>query len=179
MFAKVTAKPLIEWMVNLRLHPMVETDIPLLHEWIQRPHVAQWWGSRDAAASLADTKRKYLPRLEEHSTVKGYIATLGGEPIRFIQSYATFACGNGWWKTKRPGVHGLDQFLGDRGMLGQGLGTQMVKAFVRMLFADANVTKVQTNPNPANGRAIRCYGRISYHVVRKLLRRWSSTTDGN
>ncbi len=165
---------MIEWTVNFSFHPMVATDIPLLHEWIQRPHVAQWWGSRDAAASLAETKRKYLPRLEESSAVKGYIAILEGESIGFIQTYVALACGNGWWKDETdPGVRGIDQFLGGGDKLGQGLGTQMVKAFVRKLFEDANVTRVQTDPNPANGRAIRCYEKVGFNVVRKIV-----TPDG-
>jgi RimJ/RimL family protein N-acetyltransferase len=170
----MSAKPLLEWMANLSFHPMVETDIPLLHEWIQRPHVAQWWGSRADAASLADTKRKYLPRLEEGSAVKGYIANLEGEPIGFIQSYVALGCENGWWKDETdPGVRGIDQFLGDGGKLGQGLGTQMVKAFVRRLFEDANVTKLQTDPNPMNGRAIRCYEKVGFQVIKRIV-----TPDG-
>jgi RimJ/RimL family protein N-acetyltransferase len=33
----------------------------------------------------------------------------------------------------------------------------MIGAFVQVLFADPAVTVVQTDPSPANGRAIRCY----------------------
>jgi len=43
--------------LDVKFRPMIETDVPLLHEWIQRPHVAEWWGGRGASAQLEDTNR--------------------------------------------------------------------------------------------------------------------------
>ena len=129
--------------------PMREADVPLLHEWIHRPHVAAWWGRGDTHDSVEDTKQKYLPRLEYRSAAKGYIALVSGEPIGFIQSYVAIDCGDGWWEDEiDPGVRGIDQFLCDSDTLGNGLGSRMVAAFVRKLFADPAVTKVQADPDP-------------------------------
>ena len=160
--------------LDIKFRPMLETDVPLLHEWIHRPHVAEWWGGGNAGTDVEDAKRKYLPRLEPGSPVKGYFALLGGEPIGFIQSYAALGCGNGWWENETdPGVRGIDQFLGDGSKLGKGLGTRMVAAFLRKLFEDPSVTRVQTDPDPANGRAIRCYEKAGFRIVRKIV-----TPDG-
>ena len=41
----------------------------------------------------------------------------------------------------------------------------MVKAFVQRLFADPVVTVVQTDPSPANERAIRSYVRAGFNAV--------------
>jgi RimJ/RimL family protein N-acetyltransferase len=41
----------------------------------------------------------------------------------------------------------------------------MVRAFVDRLFADLAVTSVQTDPSPANRRAIRCYARAGFETV--------------
>ena len=49
----------------------------------------------------------------------------------------------------------------------------MVAAFVRQLFEDPGVTKVQTDPNPTNARAIRCYEKAGFHPVGKV-----ATPDG-
>ena len=160
--------------LDVRFRPMLETDVPLLHEWIQRPHVAEWWGGRGASAHLEDTKRKYLPRLRDSSSVKCHLAILHGEPIGFIQSYVALGCGDGWWQDETdPGVRGIDQFLGDGSKLGQGLGTRMVTAFVRKLFEDPSATRVQTDPNPVNGRAIRCYEKAGFRIVGEIV-----TPDG-
>ena len=153
---------------------MVEADLPLLHEWIRQPHVAEWWDGGEAAALLEDTRRKYLPRLDDASLVNGHFALLHGEPIGFIQSYVALGCGDGWWEDETdPGVRGIDQFLGDGSKLGQGLGTRMVTAFVQRLFEDRSVTRVQTDPNPANGRAIRCYEKAGFRRAGAIV-----TPDG-
>jgi hypothetical protein len=100
--------------LDVRFRPIVDTDVPLLHEWLQRAHVAEWWGGGAVCEHLEDTRRQYLPRLDDTSAVKGYFALLHGEPIGFIQSYVALGCGNGWWEDETdPGVRGIDQFLGD------------------------------------------------------------------
>ena len=157
--------------ISFRL--LQEIDLPLLHDWIHRPHVAQWWG-RDEGQNLEYTKAKYLPRLQESSSIKAYIALLFGEPIGFIQSYVALGCGGGWWEDETdPGVRGMDQFLCDGDKLDQGIGSRMVAAFVRQLFDDPSVTKVQTDPDPTNVRAIRCYEKARFRSVGKV-----ATPDG-
>src|SRR5206468_7730498 len=97
---------------SIAFRPLLEADLLLLHDWIHRPHVAHWWGAGGPPSDFSDTRRKYLPRLHEHSSVKPYIALLADEPIGFIQSYVAIECGDGWWKDETdPGVHGTDQFL--------------------------------------------------------------------
>jgi ribosomal protein S18 acetylase RimI-like enzyme len=49
----------------------------------------------------------------------------------------------------------------------------MVRAFVARLFADPAVTRVQTDPSPDNGRAIRCYAKAGFHPVGEV-----DTPDG-
>lgn len=158
----------------ITFRPLRAADLPLLHDWIHRPHVVQWWGGGDAGESLEDTKKKYLPRLQEGSSVKGYIALLSGEPIGFVQSYVALGSGDGWWEDETdPGVRGIDQFLCDGGRLGQGIGSRMVAAFMRLLFEDESVTRVQTDPDPINARAIRCYRKAGFAAVRSV-----ATPDG-
>jgi RimJ/RimL family protein N-acetyltransferase len=81
---------------------------------------------------------------------------------------------DGWWvDVHDPGVHGIDQFLADPARLGQGLGTQMVRALVAQLFADRGVTRIQVDPSPANGRAIRCYEKAGFRRAGEIV-----TPDG-
>ncbi len=49
----------------------------------------------------------------------------------------------------------------------------MVRQFVARLFADPQVTQVQTDPSPSNGRAIRAYEKAGFRRVAKVL-----TPDG-
>ncbi|MGJ7603837.1 GNAT family N-acetyltransferase [Variovorax sp. LT1R20] len=146
---------------GLTFRPMLASDLPLLREWLGRPHVAEWWG---AAPSQVEVDADYAPMLSPASTERAYIALLDGAPIGYIQSYVVMGSGNGWWEDERdPGARGIDQFLAHPDQLNRGLGSAMVRAFVDRLFEDPAVTKVQTDPSPTNRRAIRSYLRAGFH----------------
>jgi len=159
---------------SVSFREMREDDIAPFHEWLQRPHVAEWWGHDHETPSLGKTRAKYLPRVLERNAVCPYIALLDGHSIGWAQSYVARGVGGGWWEEETdPGVRGIDQFLCDAHSLGQGLGTRMVTAFVTLLFSDPAVTRIQTDPDPENARAIRCYEKSGFHAVKRII-----TPDG-
>jgi aminoglycoside 6'-N-acetyltransferase-1b len=157
---------------SISFRPLAWDDLPTLCEWIARPHVAEWW---DLPPSLAEAREEYGPLIEGAVPHRAYIAHLGDAPLGFIQSYVPAEChGDGWWLEEHDaGVRGIDQFLADGGTLGRGLGTAMVRAFVDRLFEDARVSRIQTDPSPANARAIRCYEKGGFRVAREVV-----TPDG-
>jgi AacA4 family aminoglycoside N(6')-acetyltransferase len=158
--------------VTLRL--MTESDLVMLHEWLNRPHIVEWWGGEEERPSLSEVLEHYRPRVLGEEPVSMYIAMLASEPIGFAQSYTALGCGDGWWEEETdPGVRGIDQSLANPAQLNQGLGTRLVRALVERLFADPAVTKIQTDPAPANLRAIRCYEKAGF-VKERII----STPDG-
>ncbi len=38
--------------------PMTADDLPLIVQWLKRPHVMQWWGDTHEHARFALTKRR-------------------------------------------------------------------------------------------------------------------------
>jgi aminoglycoside 6'-N-acetyltransferase Ib len=158
--------------VTLRL--MADDDIPMLHDWLNRPHIVEWWGGEEARLTLAQTRDEYSPGVMAKANVTPYIAMLGDEPIGYAQSYVALGSGGGWWEEiTDPGVRGIDQLLADPARLGQGLGTHMVAALVEHLFSDPDVTAIQTDPSPANVRAIRCYEKVGFQQIKTM-----TTPDG-
>jgi RimJ/RimL family protein N-acetyltransferase len=156
---------------SLSFRRLTRDDLPTLHEWVQRPHVAEWWTKPRA---LTEIETDYLPSIEGTSSTRAYIACLDGQPIGFIQVYVVKGSGNGWWEDEAdPGARGIDQFLADADRLDQGLGTAMIEAFVEKLFGDPEVTKVQTDPCPQNQRAIRCYTKAGFRPQAQVV-----TPDG-
>jgi RimJ/RimL family protein N-acetyltransferase len=148
---------------------LTPADLPLLHGWLQRPHVARWWVDR---MSLADLEADYFSDPED--TTRACIAWCSGQPVGFIQAYVVMDSDDGWWPEETdPGAWGIDQFLADGAGLGRGLGSAMVHAFVGQLFAEPSVTKVQTDPSPDNARAIRAYQRAGFVPMRNVV-----TPDG-
>ena len=146
-------------------------DMPMLHEWLQRPHVAEAW---TPTPSLDEVIEDFAPKTHPDYPVQGYIAFDGDHAIGFIQSYVVKDCGDGWWEDETdPRARGIVQFLANADQLGRGLGTAMVKAFVARLFEDPTVTQVQTDPNPRNARAIRCYEKAGFRAIQEV-----DTPDG-
>lgn len=155
----------------LTFKPLTRADLPMVHAWLQRPHIAEWWRE---PASLVELERDYLHRPTAESSTRAYIAFLDGDPVGFIQSYVAMGSGEGWWEQETdPGTRGIDQFLANAEQLGRGIGSAMVGAFVETLFQDSAVTKVQTDPAPENQRAIRCYQRAGFVIHAEV-----STPDG-
>lgn len=158
--------------MGIEFEPLAEARLPLVAEWLRRPHVREWWGRDEDPRTVAQLRGHLLSHPQ--STVRGYIAVENGLPIGFVQSYVAMGSGGGWWEEETdPGVMGVDQFVADGTRLGQGLGTRMVRAFVEGLLADPAVTRVQTDPDPANARAIRCYEKAGFRRVRDI-----TTPDG-
>jgi RimJ/RimL family protein N-acetyltransferase len=143
--------------------PLQEQDLPMLRDWLLRPHVAEWWGP---AESLDELRENYILDAHAPDATRAYIANLKARPIGFIQSYVVMGSGDGWWEDETdPGARGIDQFLAESNQLGHGIGRAMIRAFLQRLFADAAVTLIQTDPSPRNLRAIRCYARAGFRVV--------------
>lgn len=151
---------------------MTEADLPLLHQWLQRPHVSAWWS--EPPPSWEEVLQDYAPTQLASEQVTAYITMLGDRPIGFAQSYVAMGHGDGWWEDiTDPGIRGIDQFIGEADLLDQGLGTRMVGALAARLFEDPAVTRLQTDPSPTNPRAIRCYEKAGFRRAGNII-----TPDG-
>jgi aminoglycoside 6'-N-acetyltransferase-1b len=161
-----------ENLLHIEFRPLALSDLSMLHEWFSRPHVREWWGAPDTPTGI---EAEYAPVIARTVPHEAFIALRDGQPIGFIQLYVPAAThDDGWWLDEHdPTVRGIDQFLADADQLGQGLGTAMVRAFVDRLFQDPSVTRIQTDPDPRNARAIRSYEKAGFRAVGEI-----DTPDG-
>lgn len=152
---------------DFEFSPLTEADLPMVQQWLQRPHVAAWWGPVE---SIQELREDFLAG----GTTRAFVAWHEGAPVGFMQCYVVLGSGDGWWEDETdPGARGIDQFLAHESQLNQGLGRAMVKAFVARLFEDPAVSLVQTDPSPDNARAIRCYAAAGFEAMGEV-----TTPDG-
>ncbi|MET0293138.1 MAG: aminoglycoside 6'-N-acetyltransferase [Steroidobacteraceae bacterium] len=154
------------------LRPMTDDDLPMLHRWLNRPHIVEWWGGD--RPSFDQVLAEYRSDILSSANVTPWVGLLDGRPFAYAQSYVAMGAGDGWWEGETdPGTRGIDQSIADPELLGKGLGTLLVRALVDRLFADPAVTRVQTDPSPTNLRAIRCYEKAGFRRVATI-----TTPDG-
>src|SRR5688500_251299 len=68
----------------IRLRLMTEQDLPMLQDWLSRPHIVEWWGGE--RPTLEQVRHDYMPGVLARQRVTPYIATLDGEPFAYAQS---------------------------------------------------------------------------------------------
>jgi RimJ/RimL family protein N-acetyltransferase len=147
---------------HLLFEPLSEVDFALVHEWLNAPHVAEWW---DGPVTFEDVRDKFRGVISSEWQ-QGFIVSTAGQRIGYIQSYRAHRIGEGWWPDEPASTLGIDQFLGDSALLGQGLGTEMVRLYSdHLLRCCMPAERIIADPKPDNIRAIRSYIKAGFREV--------------
>lgn len=144
--------------MTFQFRKLTARDIPQLARWLREPHVAEFWQESD---NEADLHRKFITELPGRG-VEAFVIVYENQPIGFIQRYEAAKVGGGWWPGVAPGVFGIDQFIGENDFINRGFGTALVRQFTSEIFAKSSVTKIITDPDPKNLRAIRAYEKAGF-----------------
>ncbi|MGI8811166.1 MAG: GNAT family N-acetyltransferase [Pyrinomonadaceae bacterium] len=134
----------------LEFRPLVNTDFPLMLEWLSREHVKEWWDDGDD--TLEKVARHY-GRSEEGLERFILLEVHNGDkkPIGYFQYYAF-----------EDGSIGIDQFIGEETHINRGIGSAAVTAFVEIIKRRQDPPYILLDPHPANARAIRCYEKAGF-----------------
>jgi aminoglycoside 6'-N-acetyltransferase len=89
-------------------------------------------------------------------------------PIGYIQSWDPHAGVDHPCRDQPLGTRGIDQFIGEPELIGQGHGTAFIRLFVESLFK-AGAPRVITDPNPRNARAIRAYVKAGFKEIDRRI----------
>jgi aminoglycoside 6'-N-acetyltransferase len=137
------------------IRPVVEADLALIAGWRARPHVMEWWGEPDEE-----------PEAEKlaHPEIDLWLVAHAGRPFAFIQDYRVHAWDPHPFRYLPQGARGLDLFIGEPDMLGQGHGQRFLRQHVDALFA-RDVPAAGADPHPDNHRARRAYERAGFTLA--------------
>jgi aminoglycoside 6'-N-acetyltransferase len=89
-----------------------------------------------------------------------FIVSANGGDFAYIQCYDLTAWNSGFGEHP-AGTRGIDQFIGEPGMVGRGHGSAFIRAFVDQGLA-GGAPRMVTDPDPENGRAIRAYEKAGF-----------------
>ena len=113
---------------EISIRSMEERDMERLWIWLNRDHMRHHY--QPEPIPYEEVVSEYLPRLKQDHPTFCHIVLLDGQPFGYIQSYRItdykeFAKDIGVF----DGV-AVDLFIGDEQFIGQGLGKQMLHAYV-------------------------------------------------
>ena len=137
--------------------PLAVADLPLIQQWLARPHVAEWWG--DPERGLAEIKRHL-----GDPAIDLFIVSYRHVPIGYQQSYDPHAEADHPLHDQPIGTRGIDQFIGEADFIGRGHGSAFIRVFVEQLLK-AGAPRIVTDPNPRNARAIRAYAKAGFQPI--------------
>lgn len=132
---------------------MTAADLPLIRRWLAMPHVTEWWGEPDQQFDLVSGDLT-------HPAMDQYIVATKDRLFGYLQCYRMTEWNTGFGP-QPDGTRGIDQMIGEPDMIARGHGSAFIRSFIDSLLA-AGVPRVVTDPDPENGRAIRCYEKAGF-----------------
>lgn len=154
-------------MISFR--PVLEADLPMLAEWMARPHWREWWGDPETEVGSIremvegrDTTRPFIFQVD--GVDKGYVQVWyveGQQGSEFAEDYP-------WLELLPAEAVGVDLSLAQGEDLSKGIGTEVLRAFVRKLRQEGH-ERIVIDPHPDNGRAVRSYRKAGFREIEDLL----------
>jgi RimJ/RimL family protein N-acetyltransferase len=148
-------------LANLHFRSMTAADLPRLREWLGRPHVRRWWDEHETFENVA---RHCLPRIEGEDPTRLFVIELDARSVGFIQTY--LLSDHPEWEEEaetEPGVAGVDLFIAEPELTGQGLGTEVLRRFTdEIVFAEESTIACVGDPDVENAASITAFEKAGF-----------------
>ncbi len=163
-------------MITFR--PLERADRTRLRDWLNQPHVYEWWGvpsgvpdsiggPGDDAATLEQVDAEYGDSFDGTGTDQRFVIVVDGEAIGMAQWYRLSDSPEYAEAIGEPDGAGMDLFLGDPGRTGAGLGPRVIDAFVTgVVFAEPGIGRCVAGPDVRNERSVRAFARAGFSWAR-------------
>lgn len=164
-FVKGSSVPL----PTLAFRPLDRADFPSLLRWQHAGHVREWW--RDLPADLDAVERKYGPRVDGTHPVRVHVLLVDGSPAGYLQHYRTADHAEYAEAVGDSEAVAIDYAIGEPELVGRGIGTQAIWAYVRdvVLPAHPDAPRVVATPEIGNARSIRAVDKAGFQHLRNAV----------
>jgi aminoglycoside 6'-N-acetyltransferase len=146
-----------------------EPDLPLMHRWLNAPHVRRWWYAE--GSSYKEIEEHYLPGIEARDATKLFLILYENSPIGFVQSYRISAEDDETYAglVEVANSAGVDLFIGEPEYLYRGLGSHVIRRFLsEHVFSDPEIEACVIGPETKNAAAIRAYEKSGFRFFKSI-----------
>jgi RimJ/RimL family protein N-acetyltransferase len=153
---------------RIHFRPLAVDDLPTIHRWLNTtPAVKEFW-AHGKEISYQEVALKYGARARGETPTRSYMILYGDTPIGYVQAYR--------WRDYpdyaqyldlREEACGLDLFIGEEAYLYRGLGSCILRSFLRdIVFSDPCIESCVITPEVRNPRAVRAYEKAGFKLLR-------------
>ncbi len=149
--------------------PLAPEHLELLHGWLQRPHVREFWD--DGHRTTEQVRTHYFGAdLGSDPDEASFVFTLAGLAAGYLQTYRVSAGSeHGQWRSPRGETWGLDLLLGAAADTGRGYGPQVIRDFtVFWRRRRPHLSRLLIDPDVRNVRAVRAYQKAGFSGVGEM-----------
>ena len=107
---------------------VTEADLPLLHTWLNRPHLRQFYQKRPI--TLDEVRAEYTPAIRGEEAGRLHLALQEGRPFGYLQSYRNLEYPDYARELDLGDGASIDFYIGEPDRLGRGLGKRMERRYV-------------------------------------------------
>lgn len=149
--------------MKINFAKLTPDDLVLLHSWLNKTHVRQWY-DHEKSSTLEAVKKRYLPKIIGEKPTQCYLALLDGAAFGYLQTYRVID----WpdfndYLGYDSQVASVDLFIGEPSFLGKGMGKAMLRQFLsKVVFTQEPITMCVIGPDPSNTRAIKTYNSVGF-----------------
>lgn len=160
----------MRWLdTELALRRLTSADVPLLSGWLSDPRVLAFYEGRDHPFDEDAVRNKFIARND--GDIVQQIVLYRDSPIGYLQFYPLDDAGHAEYGYSADiSVYGMDLFIGEPDYWNRGIGTRLVTGVAAQLLSSRNAGIVTLDPRTDNVRAIRCYEKAGFRIVRLLPR---------
>ncbi|HZW61506.1 MAG TPA: GNAT family N-acetyltransferase [Candidatus Babeliales bacterium] len=158
---------------HIGFRPLQESDFPLLVQWLNTPHVKQWWDP-DHVWNLDTVTAKYRSYVNGYKLIDGkqkpihaFIIVLDDKPIGYIQYYNAydFPRTQGYLQNLPASLAAFNIYIGEPSVLGKGLGAIIIKQFLT-LYIWPHFDVCFVDPETANIGAIKTFEKVGFNKIK-------------
>ena len=138
--------------VAITFRPLQFTDEAQVRNWLNAPHIAQWW--TDAEKEVREAMGHVAA-----GDARAFVIQGNGHDLGYIHAYD--ALEDSYFADRAPGTAGLHLYLGYADLIGRGLGRRVIADFSGRLLA-AGAPAVVADADPKNRAAIGAYRHAGF-----------------